>query len=127
MTPFRDYRHRVDIVVEDQVLNWPILLSDIETQSRSEEIKAELEERRGVDAAARAEAANFEEWCLELMGPILYERYIRPTPRSSGAGRRGRCRRSGRRGASRCAGTTTRTCSRTPTRAGQRGPTATRT
>src|SRR4051812_50221896 len=32
----------------------------------------------GADAAARAEAANFEEWCLELMGPILYERYIRP-------------------------------------------------
>jgi UDP-galactopyranose mutase len=78
MTPFRPYRHRVDIVVEDQVHNWPILLSDIERQSRSEEIKAELEERRGVDAAARAQSANFEEWCLELMGPILYERYIRP-------------------------------------------------
>ena len=78
MTPFRPYRHRVDIVVEDQVLNWPILLSDIERQSRSDEIKAQLEERRGVDAAARAEAANFEEWCLELMGPILYERYIQP-------------------------------------------------
>jgi UDP-galactopyranose mutase len=78
MTPFRDYRHRVDIVVEDQVLNWPILLSDIDKQSRGDEIKAELEVRRGVDAAARAEAANFEEWCLELMGPILYERYIRP-------------------------------------------------
>jgi UDP-galactopyranose mutase len=78
MTPFRPYRHRVDIVVEDKVLNWPILLSDIERQSRSDEIKAQLEERRGVDAAARAEAANFEEWCLELMGPILYERFIQP-------------------------------------------------
>jgi UDP-galactopyranose mutase len=31
-----------------------------------------------VDAEARAQAANFEEWCLELMGPILYERYVRP-------------------------------------------------
>jgi UDP-galactopyranose mutase len=78
MTPFRPYRHRVDIVVEDKVLNWPILLSDIEKQSRSDDIKAQLEERRGVDAAARAQAANFEEWCLELMGPILYERYIQP-------------------------------------------------
>ena len=29
MTPFNDYRHRVDIVVEGKVLNWPILLSDI--------------------------------------------------------------------------------------------------
>ena len=28
--------------------------------------------------SARAQAANFEEWCLELMGPILYERYIKP-------------------------------------------------
>src|SRR3954453_5959436 len=78
MTPFRPYRHRVDIVVEDKVFNWPILLSDIDRQSRSDEIKAQLEERRDVDAAARAEAANFEDWCLELMGPILYERYIRP-------------------------------------------------
>jgi UDP-galactopyranose mutase len=78
MTPFNDYRHRVDIVVEGKVLNWPILLSDIDAQSRSEEIHAELREREGVDAAARAEAANFEDWCLELMGPILYERYIQP-------------------------------------------------
>ena len=78
MTPFNDYRHRVDIVIEGRILNWPILLSDIDAQSRSEEIRAELREREGVDAATRAEAANFEEWCLELMGPILYERYIRP-------------------------------------------------
>ncbi len=78
MTPFNDYRHRVDIVIEGKVLNWPILVSDIDAQSRSEEIKRELEERRDVDAAARAEATDFEEWCLELMGPILYERYIKP-------------------------------------------------
>ena len=78
MTPFNDYRHRVDISVEGKILNWPILLSDIDAQSRSDEIRRELEERRGVDAAARAEAANFEEWCLELMGPVLYERYIKP-------------------------------------------------
>src|SRR5215217_5726604 len=78
MTPFNDYRHRVDILADGKVLNWPILLSDIERQSQAEEIHAQLDERRGVDAAARAEAANFEEWCLELMGPILYERFIRP-------------------------------------------------
>src|SRR3954466_3127231 len=78
MTPFNDYRHRVDIVADGQVLNWPILLSDIQRQSRSQEILAQLEERRHVDSAARAAAANFEEWCLELMGPILYERFIRP-------------------------------------------------
>src|SRR3954452_8981097 len=78
MTPFNEYRHRVDIVVEGKVLNWPILVSDIDAQSRSEEIHEELRAREGLDAAARAEAANFEEWCLELMGPILYERYVKP-------------------------------------------------
>jgi len=78
MTPFREYRHRVDIIADGQILNWPILLSDIDKQSRGDEIKAQLEERRGVDAESRAAAANFEEWCLELMGPILYERFIQP-------------------------------------------------
>src|SRR5918994_1367253 len=78
MTPFRGYRHRVDIVADGGLYNWPILLSDLERQSCSEEIFAELEERRGLDAAERAKAANFEEWCLDLMGPILYERFIRP-------------------------------------------------
>src|SRR4051812_18511383 len=78
MTPFRPYRHRVDIVADGQLLNWPILLSDIERQSRSAEILRQLDERRGVDPDTRAQAANFEEWCLELMGPILYERFIRP-------------------------------------------------
>jgi UDP-galactopyranose mutase len=33
MTPFRPYRHRVDIVVEGRILNWPILISDIDAQS----------------------------------------------------------------------------------------------
>src|SRR3954471_14159570 len=78
MTPFHPYRHRVDIVAAGQILNWPILLSDIERQSRSEEILAQLEERRGVDAAARPQAPNVEGWGLELMGPILYERFIKP-------------------------------------------------
>jgi UDP-galactopyranose mutase len=78
MTPFNDYRHRVDILADGQILNWPILLSDIERQSRGDEIMAQLAERKDVDATARAQAANFEDWCLELMGPILYERFIRP-------------------------------------------------
>jgi UDP-galactopyranose mutase len=78
MTPFRPYRHRVDIIIEGKTLNWPILLKDIDAQSKSAEIHAELAQREGVDPEARAQAANFEEWCLELMGPILYERYIKP-------------------------------------------------
>ncbi len=75
---FNSYRHRVDIVVEGKVLNWPILLSDIDAQTRSDEIREQLQERAGIDAAARAQATNFEAWCLELMGPILYERYVKP-------------------------------------------------
>src|SRR5215218_3128570 len=78
MTPFRPYRHRVDILADGKVLNWPILLSDIDRQSDAAQIHAQLAARRDVDASARAEAANFEEWCLDLMGPILYERFIRP-------------------------------------------------
>ena len=78
MTPFNGYRHRVDILADGKVLNWPILLSDIDRQSGAGEIHRQLAERRGLDAAARAQAANFEEWCLDLMGPILYERFIRP-------------------------------------------------
>ena len=76
--PFNDYRHRVDIMIEGKVLNWPMLVSDIDEQSDSERIRAELAEREGVDAGARAASANFEEWCLESMGPTLYERYIYP-------------------------------------------------
>lgn len=78
MTPFNGYRHRVDIIVEGKVLNWPILLSDIDAQSRSDEIRAELRAREGIDSATRAHAANFEQWCLDLMGPTLYARYIKP-------------------------------------------------
>src|SRR3954453_24105791 len=59
MTPFRPYRHRVDILAAGQVFNWPILLSDIDRQPDAVEIHRQLDERRGVDAAARAEAANF--------------------------------------------------------------------
>ena len=33
MTPFRPYRHRVDIVVEGKLLNWPPLLSDVERKN----------------------------------------------------------------------------------------------
>lgn len=78
MTPFRPYRHRVDIVVEGRLLNWPILVSDIDAQTRSDEIHAQLRERRDIKPEARAAATNFEDWCLELMGPLLYERYIKP-------------------------------------------------
>lgn len=76
--PFNDYRHRVDIMIEGKVLNWPMLVSDIDRQSSPDQIRTELAEREGVNADARAASANFEEWCLELMGPTLYSRYIYP-------------------------------------------------
>ena len=76
--PFNDYRHRVDIMIEGKLLNWPTLLSDIDKQSDSEQIRGELAQREGIDPSARAASSNFEEWCLELMGPTLYQRYIYP-------------------------------------------------
>jgi len=78
MTRFNDYRHRVSIMIEGRLLNWPILVSDLDNQSRGDEIRAQLDARRHVDPEERAAASNFEEWCLALMGPILYERYVRP-------------------------------------------------
>jgi UDP-galactopyranose mutase len=80
MTPFRPYRHRVDIIVEGKRLNWPPLLSDVERLADGERIKRELLARREqpLDPELRAQSANFEEWCLELMGPDLYELFIRP-------------------------------------------------
>jgi UDP-galactopyranose mutase len=80
MTAFRPYRHRVDIVVEGKVLNWPPLLSDVDRLHDGARIKRELLERRDnpLDPELRAQSANFEEWCLELMGPDLYELFVRP-------------------------------------------------
>src|SRR4051794_37852098 len=46
MTPFRPYRHRVDLLADGKILNWPILVSDIDRQSDAEAIHAQLAERR---------------------------------------------------------------------------------
>jgi UDP-galactopyranose mutase len=80
MTPFRPYRHRVDIVVEGKLLNWPPLLSDVERLNDGQRIKRELLARRDqqLDPELRAQRANFEEWCLELMGSDLYGLFVRP-------------------------------------------------
>ncbi len=80
MTPFRPYRHRVDIVVQGKLLNWPPLLSDVERLEDGERIKRELLARRDqpLDPELRAQSANFEEWCLDLMGRDLYELFVRP-------------------------------------------------
>ena len=80
MTPFGLYRHRVDIVVQGKLLNWPPLLSDVEQLEDGLRIKRELLSRREqpIDPELRAKSANFEEWCLELMGPDLYGLFVRP-------------------------------------------------
>src|SRR3712207_574832 len=41
-TPFTASRHRVDILADGKVLTWPILLSDIDRQSRAAEIHEQL-------------------------------------------------------------------------------------
>jgi UDP-galactopyranose mutase len=80
ITPFRPYRHRVDVMVEGKLLNWPPLLSDVDRLCEGERIKRELLPRRDnpMNPELRARSANFEEWCLELMGPDLYGLFIRP-------------------------------------------------
>jgi UDP-galactopyranose mutase len=76
--PFNDYRHEVKIMIEGKLLHWPMSVGDIDAQSGSDQIRAELAERRDVDSEARAHATDFEQWCLELMGPTLYARYVHP-------------------------------------------------
>jgi UDP-galactopyranose mutase len=80
MTPFRPYRHRVDIIVEGKRLNWPPLLSDIDRLADGVRIKRDLLTRREqpLDPELRAQSANFEQWCLELMGRDVYELFVRP-------------------------------------------------
>ena len=107
MTPFRPYRHRVDIVVEGKVLNWPILLSDLHRQSRSEEILAELEERRDVDADRRAAGRELRGVVpradgsdpVRALHPALHGEAVGPARRASSrrSGRRGGCGALGRR------------------------------
>ena len=75
---FNDYRHQVRIMIEGKLLHWPMSVGDIDAQSCPDDIRRELAERESVDSEARAMAANFEEWCLELMGPTLYARYVHP-------------------------------------------------
>jgi len=78
VVPFRSYRHRVGIVVDGGLYNWPILVSDLRSQSQGQQMLAELDARRDVDTSGRSAAANFEEWCLTLVGPTVYKRYIHP-------------------------------------------------
>jgi UDP-galactopyranose mutase len=80
IVPFRPYRHRVDIMVAGLRLNWPPLLSEIVQLPDGDRIQRDLLERRSnpVEAERRAASANFEEWCLELMGPDLYRLFIEP-------------------------------------------------
>jgi UDP-galactopyranose mutase len=56
------------------------LLSDVQLLEDGSRIKRELLARRErpLDPELRAQSANFEEWCLELMGPDLYELFVRP-------------------------------------------------
>jgi hypothetical protein len=105
MTPFNDYRHRVDINVEGRIHNWPILLSDIEAQSRSEEIAPSwpsARRRRRRPRAGRqlrgvvpgADGAD----PLRALHPALHGEAVGPPARElSASGRRGGSRALGQR------------------------------
>jgi UDP-galactopyranose mutase len=81
LVPFNDYHHRVDILAAGGVYNWPLRASDIARQPDAAQIRAELRDRREVAVTERAGAENFEDWCLRLMGPTLYGRFVAPYTR----------------------------------------------
>jgi UDP-galactopyranose mutase len=78
LVPFNDYRHRVDILAGGGVYNWPLRRSDITRQPDAVQIEAELRVCRQSTATEPEPADNFEDWCLGLMGPTLYRRFVRP-------------------------------------------------
>jgi UDP-galactopyranose mutase len=67
------YRHRVLTEVRDRVLSWPPQLDELRALPEWAAIEAELERRPPVPSKD-----NFEAWCLDVMGPTLYEWFVRP-------------------------------------------------
>jgi UDP-galactopyranose mutase len=67
------YRHRVMTEVAGRLLSWPPQVDELMTLPQWPTIDAELAKR---PAAPRRD--DFESWCLDVMGPTLYEWFVRP-------------------------------------------------
>ncbi len=68
---FLPYRHTVRTEAFDRELSWPPQLSELRTLPRWPQIARELAAR-----PARPDAANFESWCVGLLGETLYRELI---------------------------------------------------
>lgn len=73
LVPMLDYRHRVLTEVQDRLLSWPPQVEELATLPQWPRIEAELARR-----PATPSRANFEEWTVDVMGPTLYEWFVRP-------------------------------------------------
>lgn len=67
----RDYRHVVRTEVFGRVLSWPPQLGELRELPQWPTIERELAERPG-----QPDTANFEVWCIGLMGETLYREFI---------------------------------------------------
>jgi UDP-galactopyranose mutase len=68
---FAPYHHRVLTRIDGQLLSWPIQLEEVQGLAAWPRIEAELGRR-----PLAPDPANFETWCVGIMGPTLYEMYI---------------------------------------------------
>ncbi len=73
LVPMLGYRHRVLTEVADRLLSWPPQVEELRTLPQWPMIEAELARR-----PAAPSRANFEAWTLDVMGPTLYEWFVRP-------------------------------------------------
>jgi UDP-galactopyranose mutase len=69
----RPYRHRVLTEVGEHLLSWPPQVDELRLLREWPRIADELDRRP--DSPRRA---NFEVWCVDTMGPTLYEWFVRP-------------------------------------------------
>ena len=77
LVPFNDYQHRVLTMIEGKLVHWPIMKEDFAQLSFGPAALDYVESRRDAPSV-NPEDMNFEAWCLRLMGPDIYDHYVKP-------------------------------------------------
>ncbi len=72
LVDFAPYRHRVLIRVNNELLSWPLQVSELSTLPYADELHSELRARPAVP-----DPTNFETYCRSLLGDTLYQECIR--------------------------------------------------
>lgn len=72
MVDFVPYEHQVLAEVDGDLFSWPIQRSEIHRMAEADQIEAEL-----AALPPQPNGHDFETWCLSMMGPTLYEKFIR--------------------------------------------------